>query len=73
MKFVKANVSVCTSLHLYMSGIGEPSISQRVGIIHLGECSVANPNLKNDKIHTICPYLDYVNSEYYSQGWETKI
>jgi len=56
-----------------MSGIGEPSISQRVGIIHLGECSVANPNLKNDKIHTICPYLDYVNSEYYSQGWETKI
>jgi len=51
MKFVKANVSVCTSLHLYMSEIGVPSISQQVGIIHLGECSVANPNLKNGKIH----------------------
>jgi len=53
MKFVRANVSVCTSLHLYISGIGEPSISQRVGIIHLGECSVANPNLKNRKMHAI--------------------
>lgn len=51
MKFVKANVSVWTSLHLYMSEIGVPSISQQVGIIHLGECSVANPNLKNGKIY----------------------
>lgn len=31
-----------------MSGIGVPSISQIVRIIHLGECSVANPNLKNN-------------------------
>jgi len=53
MKFVKANVSVCTSLHLYISGMGMPSISQQVGMIHLGECSVANPNLKNVKIHAI--------------------
>lgn len=53
MKFVKANMSVCSSLHLYMSGINVPSISQQVGIIHLGECSVANPNLKNGKIYAI--------------------
>jgi len=53
MKFVKANISVCSSLHLYMSGIYVPSISQQVGIIHLGECSVANPNLKNGKMYTI--------------------
>lgn len=39
-------MSFCASLHLYMSGIGIPSISQQVRIIHLGECSVANPNLK---------------------------
>lgn len=46
MKFDKANVSFCTSLHLYKSVIGVPSTSQQVRIIHLGECSVANPNLK---------------------------
>lgn len=47
MKFVRAKVRFCVSLHLYMSGMGIPSISQQVRIIHLGECSVANPNLKN--------------------------
>jgi len=36
-----------------MSGINVPSTSQQVGIIHLGECSVANPNLKNGKIYAI--------------------
>lgn len=50
MKFDKANVSFWTSLHLYMSVIGIPSISQQVRIIHLGECSVAKPNLKNNNI-----------------------
>lgn len=47
MKFDSANVSFCVSLYLYMSEIGKLSISQHVRIIHLGECSVANPNLKN--------------------------
>lgn len=35
------------SLHLYMSGIDILSTLQQVRIIHLGECSVAKPNLKN--------------------------
>jgi len=48
-----------------MSGIGVPSISQQeVGIIHLGECSVANPNLKNGNTHAIGIQLDYVKYEY---------
>lgn len=46
MKFDSANVSFCTLLYLYISEIGIPSISQHVRIIHLGEYSVANPNLK---------------------------
>lgn len=50
MKFDKANVSFCTSLHLYISLIGMPFISQHVRIIHLGELSVAIPNLQNENI-----------------------
>lgn len=35
-----------------MSGIGTPFTSQQVRKIHLGECSVANPNLiKKKKIN----------------------
>lgn len=51
MKFDSANVSFCVSLYLYMSEIGKLSISQHVRIIHLGECSVANPNLKKSLVN----------------------
>lgn len=66
MKFDKANVSFCISLHLYMSDIVVPFVSQCVRIIHLGECSVAKPNLKDKKILIHIGYIIFTQTAHFN-------
>lgn len=49
-----------------MSGISTPSTAQQVRIIHLGKCSVANPNLKNKNIHKtlICKHIQVIKQVF---------